>query len=155
MSQNIPLIATNNCMFGTPDMYEAHDALICIAEGKVVVDDNRKKLNPEFHFKSSRKMVELFADIPEAVTNTVEFAKRCSVAASSRKPMLPKFPTSRTDDEELRHQALEGLKERLADVKCPHPNPLPQAVEGTYAETPLLLAGGVGEGDGCIAAGRA
>lgn len=110
---NLPLIATNNCFFATRDMYEAHDALMCIEQGKVIADENRKKLNPEFYFKSSDEMAKLFADIPEAIQNTLIFAQRCSVKANGRKPMLPKFPTQRTDDEELRYQALEGLKNRL------------------------------------------
>ena len=113
-AENIPLIATNNCFFSTRDMSEAHDALLCIAAGKVMADENREKLNEEFYFKSEKEMVQLFKDVPEAIANTVNFAKRCSVKASERKPMLPKFPTERTDEEELRFQAREGLKERLA-----------------------------------------
>ena len=115
-SENIPLIATNNCFYSTKDMYEAHDALLCIASGKVMADENRKRLNGEYYFKSEKEMIALFKDIPEAIINTVNFAKRCSVRANERKPMLPKFPTERTDEDELRFQALEGLKLRLAKL---------------------------------------
>ena len=118
---NLPLIATNNCMYDKQDMFEAHDALLCIAEGKYVVDENRRKLNPEFYFKSPRQMAKLFEDIPEAIQNTIEFAKRCSVKAEGRKPMLPNYPTEggRDTDEELRHQAREGLKVRLKGKENP------------------------------------
>ncbi len=118
-AKNLPLIATNNCFFATQDMYEAHDALICIAEGKVTADENRKKYNPNYYFKSAEEMAVLFADIPEAIANTVTFAKRCSVKAEGRKPMLPSFPTTagRSTDDELRFQAREGLKFRLEGME--------------------------------------
>ncbi len=112
---NLPLIATNNCFYSTQDMSEAHDALICIAEGKYLVDENRKKYNDQFYFKSAEEMIAIFADIPEAIANTVQLAKRCSVKAEGRQPMLPDYPTEagRTQEDELRVQAREGLQERL------------------------------------------
>ena len=114
---NLPLIATNNCFYSTQDMSEAHDALICIAEGKYLVDENRKKYNDQFYFKSTEEMAEIFKDIPEAINNTVQFAKRCSVKAEGRQPMLPDYPTAegRTQEDELRVQAREGLKGRIAE----------------------------------------
>ncbi|MFN3390036.1 MAG: PHP domain-containing protein, partial [Allosphingosinicella sp.] len=113
----LPLVATNDVYFPKPDMYEAHDALICIAEGAYVDQSQpRRRLTPQHYFKSEAEMVALFADLPEALDNTVEIARRCTYAATKRKPILPRF----ADDEvqELRRQANEGLQKRLAVI--PH-----------------------------------
>ena len=114
---NLPIVATNDVYFPKSDLYEAHDALICIAEGAYVDQQQpRRRLTPQHYFKSEAEMVALFADLPEAIENTVEIAKRCAYAAQKRKPILPKF----ADDEvnELRRQANEGLQARLAVI--PH-----------------------------------
>ncbi len=113
----LPLVATNDVYFPKADMYEAHDALICIAEGAYVDQQQpRRRLTPQHYFKSEAEMCALFADLPEALENTVEIARRCAFAAYKRKPILPKF----ADDEvnELRRQANEGLQARLAII--PH-----------------------------------
>ncbi|MBN2630265.1 MAG: DNA polymerase III subunit alpha [Rhodobacteraceae bacterium] len=113
----LPLVATNDVYFPTPAMYEAHDALICIAEGAYVDQQApRRRLTPQHYFKSEAEMCALFADLPEALENTVEIARRCAFAAYKRKPILPKF----ADDEvqELRRQANAGLAARLAII--PH-----------------------------------
>ncbi|MBP9752465.1 MAG: DNA polymerase III subunit alpha [Proteobacteria bacterium] len=112
---NIPFVATNNVFFATPDMYEAHDALLCIAEGRYLVDTDRRKVTPEHYLKSEEEMTALFSDIPEAVSNTVLIAKRCHFTAKGHKPILPRFPTKegRSEVEELRERAYEGLKIRL------------------------------------------
>ncbi len=74
----------------------AHDALICIAEGAYVDQQApRRRLTPQHYFKSEAEMCALFADLPEALENTVEIARRCAYAAAKRKPILPKF----ADDE--------------------------------------------------------
>ena len=102
-------------------MFEAHDALICIAEGAYVDQQApRRRLTPQHYFKSEAEMCALFADLPEALENTVEIARRCAYAAAKRKPILPRF----ADDEveELRRQAWEGLKARLAVI--PHAAPV-------------------------------
>ena len=114
---NLPIVATNDVYFPKADLYEAHDALICIAEGAYVDQQQpRRRLTPQHYFKSEAEMVALFADLPEALENTVEIAKRCAYAAEKRKPILPKF----ADDEvqELRRQANAGLQARLAVI--PH-----------------------------------
>ena len=114
---NLPIVATNDVYFPKAEMYEAHDALICIAEGAYVDQQQpRRRLTPQHYFKSEAEMVALFADLPEALENTVEIARRCAYAASKRKPILPKF----ADDEvqELRRQANEGLQARLKVI--PH-----------------------------------
>ncbi|MBM1816301.1 DNA polymerase III subunit alpha [Pseudosulfitobacter pseudonitzschiae] len=116
-AMELPLVATNDVYFPAADMYEAHDALICIAEGAYVdQQQDRRRLTNQHYFKSQSEMVTLFADLPEAVQNTVEIAKRCAFMAYRRDPILPKF----ADDEvvELRRQANEGLQARLAVI--PH-----------------------------------
>ena len=116
-AMDLPLVATNDVYFPKTEMYEAHDALICIAEGAYVDQaEGRRRLTAQHYFKSQQEMVTLFADLPEAIENTVEIAKRCAFMAYRRDPILPKF----ADDEvaELRRQANEGLQARLAVI--PH-----------------------------------
>ncbi len=120
----IPLVATNECYFAKAEDYEAHDALICIAEGRYVTEDNRRRLTPDHYFKSAAEMAKLFADLPEALASTIEIAKRCAYKPKGRKPILPNFVQTRagaTEEErvqaeaaELRRQAEEGLDARLA-----------------------------------------
>ncbi len=116
-AHDIPLVATNDVYFPKTDMYEAHDALICISEGAYVdQQEGRRRLTPQHYFKTPAEMITLFADLPEAVENTVEIARRCAFGAYLRDPILPKF----ADDEvaELRRIANEGLQSRLAVI--PH-----------------------------------
>ncbi|MBJ6372261.1 DNA polymerase III subunit alpha [Sedimentitalea arenosa] len=120
-AMDLPLVATNDVYFPTSDMYEAHDALICIADGAYVdQQDPRRRLTAQHYFKSPQEMATLFADLPEAIENTVEIARRCAFMAYRRAPILPKF----ADDEvvELRRQAEQGLKARLAVI--PHAAPV-------------------------------
>jgi DNA polymerase III subunit alpha len=116
-AMDLPLVATNDVYFPKTEMYEAHDALICISEGAYVdQSEPRRRLTAQHYFKSQQEMVTLFADLPEAIENTVEIARRCGFMAYLRDPILPKF----ADDEvlELRRQANEGLQNRLAVI--PH-----------------------------------
>jgi DNA polymerase-3 subunit alpha len=111
----LPLVATNDVYFPKAEMYLAHDAMICIAEGAYVDQSQpRRRLTAQHYFKTEAEMATLFADLPEALDNTVEIARRCAFATYKRKPILPKF----ADDEvqELRRQANEGLQARLAIV---------------------------------------
>ncbi len=120
-AKGLPLVATNDAYFPKTELYEAHDALICIAEGAYVdQQEPRRRLTPQHYFKSPQEMATLFADLPEAIENTVEIARRCAFKAYKRDPILPKF----ADDEvaELRRQAQEGLKARLAVI--PHAAPV-------------------------------
>jgi len=117
----LPLVATNEAFFLTRDDFEAHDALIAIAEGAVVASDDRRRLSPDNHLKSQAEMAVLFADLPEAIDNTVEIAMRCSYYPQKRKPILPRFTGSgddaeRAEVEELRRQAREGLEMRFATI---------------------------------------
>ncbi len=116
-AMGLPLVATNDVYFPKSKMYEAHDALICIADGAYVdQQEPRRRLTPQHYLKSPREMGILFADLPEALENTIEIAKRCAFKTYKRDPILPKF----ADDEiaELRRQANEGLQGRLAVI--PH-----------------------------------
>jgi len=117
-AHDLPLVATNDCYFATADMYEAHDALLCIAEGAYISQEDRRRLTPDHRFKSAEEMRLLFADLPEAVDNTVAIAKRCSFLLKPIKPILPAFPCEgeRDEAEELRAQSRAGLEMRLEKV---------------------------------------
>ena len=111
----LPLVATNDVYFPDPGLFEAHDALICVAEGAYVDQpEPRRRLTPQHWFKSGAEMAALFADLPEAVENTVEIARRCAFRPMKRSPILPRF--AENEVEELRRQAREGLRARLAVV---------------------------------------
>lgn len=112
---NIPLVATNEAFFIDTDMYEAHDALICIAAGEVVANENRKKFSLNNRLKSEAEMLELFSDIPEALENTVNIAKRCNYLSEKVQPLLPIFecPDGMSQDEYITIKAQTGLKERM------------------------------------------
>ncbi len=116
-ANGIALVATNEPFYGRREDFEAHDALICIAEGRVVAESDRRQLSAEHFFKSRAEMTALFADLPEALASTVEIAERCSFRPKTRKPILPVFtaPGGGAVDEaaELRRQADEGLTRRV------------------------------------------
>ncbi len=112
----LPLVATNECFFGKPAMYEAHDALLCIAAGRAVADPERRRVTAEHWFKPADAMRTLFADLPEACDNTLAIALRCAVMAETRKPLLPVCPKVRpgaTEEETVRAMAQEGLVRRM------------------------------------------
>ncbi|MDE2500628.1 MAG: DNA polymerase III subunit alpha [Alphaproteobacteria bacterium] len=115
-ARNLPLVATNDVHFGAANMYEAHDALLCIADGTFVSQDDRRRLTREHRFKSAAEMAAQFADLPEAIENTVEIAKRCAFRPKRRDPILPQFvpESGRSPEDELRVQAEAGLTRRLA-----------------------------------------
>ena len=112
----IPLVATNDCYFASPDMYEAHDALLAIAEGRLLSERDRRRVTPEHWFKPAPDMRVLFADLPEACDNTLAIAQRCAVMMETRKPLLPISPkvhAGSTEEETVRAMALEGLERRM------------------------------------------
>lgn len=120
-AMDLPLVATNDVHFPKSEMFEAHDALLCIADGAYVDQaEPRRRLTPQHHFKSPEEMAALFADLPEAIANTVEIARRCAVKAAKRAPILPRF--AEDEVEELRRQAKAGLAARLAVI--PHAAPV-------------------------------
>ncbi|WP_048861329.1 DNA polymerase III subunit alpha, partial [Acidisphaera rubrifaciens] len=112
----LPLVATNDCYFATAAMHEAHDALLCIAEGRPLSDRNRRRVTPDHWFKPAADMRALFADLPDACDNTLAIARACAVMAETRKPLLPVCPKVRpgaSEDETVRAMAREGLEARL------------------------------------------
>lgn len=112
---NIPLVATNEVYFSKQDMFEAHDALRCIAEGKHIVDPDRTHLNDQYYFKSSEEMEALFDDLPEAIKHTVTIAKRCQFFLKPSKPQLPPYPHKLSEKDLLRKNAKAGLTKRFKE----------------------------------------
>jgi DNA polymerase III subunit alpha len=118
-----PLVGTNDVYFKNAAMHLAHDALLCIADGAFIGQDERRRVSGEHWFKSAADMRALFADLPEACDNTLDIARRCAFAVPKRDPILPRFPTEggRSENEELTHQAREGLRSRLRINGAAHP----------------------------------
>jgi DNA polymerase-3 subunit alpha len=112
--KGLPIVATNEPYFATAADYEAHDGLICIAEGKLIAETERRQLTPEHRFKTRAEMVALFADLPEALASTVEIAERCAYRPKTHKPILPRFSPGEDEAAVLRKQAEEGLVHRIA-----------------------------------------
>lgn len=113
--EDVPLVATNDVYFKNPQMHQAHDALLCIADGSFVGQDERRRVTAEHWFKSPADMRALFADLPEACDNTLDIARRCAFMVHKRDPLLPSFTDEgRSEAEELAHQAREGLRARMA-----------------------------------------
>ncbi|MBL0337760.1 MAG: DNA polymerase III subunit alpha [Rhodospirillaceae bacterium] len=117
---HIPLVATNEAFFGTSQLYEAHDVLLCIAEGATISEPKRRRVTPDHYFKSTRQMMDLFSDIPEALDNTVAIAKRCGYLLEPRKTVFPKFVSNseKATDEVvlLKNNARDGLKIRMEQL---------------------------------------
>ncbi len=112
----LPLVASNECFFANTDMYEAHDALLCIAQGKTLGETDRVRVTQEHWFKDAGLMRAAFADVPEACDNTLAIARTCAVMAEGRAPVLPicrKVRSGETEAQTLRAMALEGLERRL------------------------------------------
>jgi DNA polymerase-3 subunit alpha len=113
---DLPVVATHPIQFITPDDFMAHEARTCIAEGYMLADSRRpKNFTQEQYFKTQAQMSELFADIPEALANTVEIAKRCNLTITLGKNYLPNFPTPNNEslDAYLIQQSQLGLDARL------------------------------------------
>ncbi|MEZ5648307.1 MAG: DNA polymerase III subunit alpha [Alphaproteobacteria bacterium] len=112
---NLPLVATNDVFFAKKSEFEAHEVLLCIADGTYIVEDNRRRATPEHRFKTAAEMRALFADLPEAIDNSVAIAKRCAFAITKQKEILPAYTKlqGRSEAEALRDEARLGLEERL------------------------------------------
>ncbi|WP_414833715.1 DNA polymerase III subunit alpha [Afifella sp. YEN Y35] len=126
-ARDVPIVATNEPFFASEDDYESHDALLAVAEGRVVSEDDRRQLTRQHGFLSAEAMAEKFADLPEAIENTVEIAIRCQMRPKTRRPILPRFVGGAAADAEtaeaheaaeLREQAEAGLQARLAKHGC-------------------------------------
>jgi DNA polymerase-3 subunit alpha len=131
----VPLVATNEPHFATRSDYEAHDALLALAEGRVLSDTDRHQLTPEHRFKTQDEMRKLFRDLPEAIASTAEIAMRVAMRPRTRKPILPRFAggsgadAEQAEADELARQAREGLAARLAAH-----GPAPGQTEDSYRE---------------------
>jgi DNA polymerase III subunit alpha len=124
---DLPVVATHPVQFATPDDFEAHEARVCIADGEMLSNPRRvKRFGPEQYFKTQAQMEALFADLPSALRNTVEIAKRCNLSLVLGQPQLPDFPTPVVDGQPLAmadyfsilsHEGLENrLKQRYPDA---------------------------------------
>lgn len=116
----LPVVATHPIQFLAPDDYEAHEARVCIAEGEILGNQRRiRKFTRDQYFKSSAEMAALFADVPSALANTVEIARRCHLTLTLGKPQLPNFPIPPVNgvvmsvEDYFRHVSHEGLNARL------------------------------------------
>src|SRR5690554_7076089 len=114
----VPVVATNEAVFLKPEDFNAHEVRVAVADGYTLDDKRRpKKYSAEQYLKSPEEMVELFADIPEAIANTVEIAKRCNVTVTLDEYVLPEFPTGgMTPADFLVKKSQEGLEQRLQDL---------------------------------------
>ena len=117
---NLPVVATHPVQFLEAQDYEAHEARVCISQGEILGNSKRLRLfTREQYFKSSEEMKALFADIPSAIINTVNIAKRCHMQLSLGKPQLPEYPTPLKDGQRIpidvyfRQVSQAGLSERL------------------------------------------
>ncbi len=111
-----PLVATNDVMFVKPDDFEAHEVRVCINQGRTLEDPTRPKdYSEQQYFRSAEEMAELFADIPSALENSVEIAKRCNIDIELGTYYLPKYPIPEgmLMDDYFRQVSYEGLEERL------------------------------------------
>ncbi|MCD2511999.1 DNA polymerase III subunit alpha [Comamonas endophytica] len=113
---NLPVVATHPIQFAGPDDYEAHEARVCIAEGEILGNPKRvRRFTREQHFKTQAEMQALFADLPSALANSVEIARRCSLTLVLGKPQLPNFPVPEgmTEESFFRKESFDGLEVRL------------------------------------------
>ncbi|MEI6858567.1 MAG: DNA polymerase III subunit alpha [Shewanella sp.] len=120
--KGLPVVATNQVVFNSPDLFDAHEIRVAISDGFTLADPRRpKKYSEQQYFKSSEEMCELFEDIPEAIANTVEIAKRCNVTVRLGEYFLPNFPTGELSiDDFLVKVSEDGLEERLKSL---YPDP--------------------------------
>ncbi len=119
---DVPVVATNDVRFLKSEEFEAHEARVCIHDGRTLDDPRRpRRYSEQQYLRSPEEMAELFADIPEAIENTVEIARRCNVELTLGKYFLPDFPVPEgmTMDEFFRREAREGLERRLAKLFDP------------------------------------
>lgn len=127
---NLPVVATNDMRFLDRSDFDAHEAKVCIQKGVTLTDPHRERIYTEQQFfKSAKEMQTLFSDIPEALTNTVEIAKRCNVSFTLGQYLLPhyKVPENLSTETYLTQVAKEGLGERLQTLKKAKPTvPLDQ-----------------------------
>ena len=123
LRSGLPVVATHPVQFQAPEDFEAHEARVCIAEGEMLANPRRvRRFTRDQYFKTSAEMQALFADVPSALVNSVEIARRCNLSLVLGKPQLPDFPIPPVNgvvmgaDEYFRYASHEGLKERMAHL---------------------------------------
>ena len=120
-NSDCPVVGTNDVRFLDVTDFEAHEARVCIGEGRALDDPRRvRRYTEQQYLRSMDDMVELFADIPEAIENTVQIAKRCNLILSLGKPYLPDYPVPKdtTVDDHLHQLAIQGLDRHLSENPC-------------------------------------
>ncbi|VVT10686.1 DNA polymerase III subunit alpha [Sphingomonas sp. EC-HK361] len=132
-ARDLPLVATNPCCFAEADFGEAHDAMLCIASSSYLQSEDRPRSSPDAWMKPADVMATLFADLPEAIANTLVVAQRCAVAAPKRKPILPSLAGDRDGEAAmLREQARAGLHARLDRIAAFAAEPAPDGWRDPY-----------------------
>ncbi len=119
LRHDVPLVATNDVRFIEASDFEAHEARVCIHEGRTLADPRRpRRYTEQQYLRTSEEMAALFADLPEALSNTVEIAKRCTVELTLGEDVLPDFPVpeGKTLDGWFVEQSKEGLERRLSEL---------------------------------------
>ncbi len=119
LANDLPVVATNDPRFITADGFDSHEARVCIHDGYTLDDKTRiKKYSPQQYLRSAQEMIELFKDIPAAIENTLEIAKRCNTTLTLGKNYLPEFPIPKgmTEAEYFCKVSKEGLEERLKEM---------------------------------------
>jgi DNA polymerase III subunit alpha len=131
-ARGLPLVATNPACFAEAEFHQAHDAMLCIAQSSQIERDDRTRSSPEAWIKPAADMRRLFADLPEAVDNSLIVARRCAFGAPKRKPILPSIAGDvASEAEQLRRDARAGLVARLQNYPL-----VPSEVEGRSVEGP-------------------
>ncbi|MDP3345029.1 MAG: DNA polymerase III subunit alpha [Hydrogenophaga sp.] len=149
LRSGLPVVATHPVQFQAPEDFEAHEARVCIAEGEMLANPRRvRRFTRDQYFKTSAEMQALFADVPSALANSIEIARRCNLSLVLGKPQLPDFPIPPVNgvvmgaDEYFRHASHEGLKDRMAHL---YPDPaqrdkeMPRYVERLEFELNTIL----------------
>ena len=132
----LPVVATHPVQFLDRDEFQAHEARVCIAEGEILANPRRvRRYTQDQYLLSSEEMARRFADVPSALANTVEIARRCNLTLVLGKPRLPNFPTPDgvTLDDYLVQLSEEGLEKRLQFLFPTRPSATPSATSTTNA----------------------
>jgi len=114
-AHNVPIVATNQAYFVGQDMFASHDALMCMADSTYVTVDERRKYNADYRFRTAEEMKDQFKDLPEAIENTINIAKRCAVKVNEIDPLLPNFASGSgiSESDMLKKDSEAGLRTRL------------------------------------------
>ncbi|HEU4623917.1 MAG TPA: DNA polymerase III subunit alpha [Steroidobacteraceae bacterium] len=131
--RGVPVVATNDVRFLKPDDFEAHEARVCIHDGTLLADKGRpRKYTPQQYVRTPEEMAELFADVPEALANSCEIARRCSLVLKLGESRLPRYPVpeGHTPETFVRAEAERGLAARLAALNVSDPEPYKKRLEG-------------------------